>query len=145
MNQIALDFIKQREQCRLLAYQDSGGRWTVGYGATGPAIGPGTQWTQSEADADLAQKIASVATTVSMRLGGKVRLSPQQEAALLSLGYNIGASALSTSHVMAFVRAKNWLAAAKAFLAWDHVNGIEHQGLFKRRCEEAGLFLDGSA
>ena len=38
MNQVALDFIKARENCKLLAYLDSGGKPTVGWGATGPNI-----------------------------------------------------------------------------------------------------------
>jgi GH24 family phage-related lysozyme (muramidase) len=41
--------------------------------------------------------------------------------------------------------AKNRIAAAKALLTWDHVNGVESQGLLKRRLYEAALFLEGSA
>ena len=144
MNRTALDFIKAREDCRLRAYRDDGGRWTIGYGATGGAIGSGTVWTQAEADADLEKRIAALETAVSGRAAG-VQLSPRQAAALISFAYNVGVSAFTFSHVIAFVRVRNWTAAAKSLLAWDHVKGMESQGLLKRRLEEAALFLEGSA
>ncbi|HEX3429561.1 MAG TPA: lysozyme [Rhizomicrobium sp.] len=145
MNQVALDFIKAREKCRLLAYQDSGCKWTVGWGATGPAIGYGTQWTQAEAEADLIARVGKVETAVSMAVA-PLRLTLQQEAALISFAYNVGTFAAlgPDSHVRAFVKVRNWLAAMKALLTWDHVAGVEMQGLFKRRCEEAALFLEGT-
>jgi lysozyme len=144
MNQIALDFIKARETCRLAAYRDSGGTWTVGWGATGARIGPSTMWTQEQADADLARRVAALEASVSVRTV-PARLTRQQTAALVSFAYNVGLAAFAGSHVLAFVLAKNWLAAAKALLTWDHVNGVESQGLLKRRLYEAALFLEGSA
>jgi lysozyme len=144
MNQIALSFIKARESCRLTAYRDGGGTWTIGYGSTGGGIGSGTVWTQARADADLETRIVALETAVSSRTAG-VRLSLQQSAALISFVYNVGVPAFAFSHVLAFVRAKNWMAAAKSLLAWDHDNGVEVQGLLKRRLEEAALFLEGSA
>ena len=143
MNQIALDFIKAREACRLTAYTDSGGKWTVGWGATGPAIGAHTAWTQGEADAELAGRVSALETFVCGRTA-PVRLTPQQAAALVSFAYNVGARAFAGSHVLAFVLAKNWTAAVKALLTWDHVNGVESQGLLKRRLYEAALFLEGT-
>jgi lysozyme len=143
MNQIALDFIKARERCRLTAYRDSGGVWTVGYGATGPGIAQGTRWTQEQADADLERRVAALATSVSVRTASAL-LTPQQTAALISFAYNVGVTAFGSSHVLAFALAKNWIAAVKALLTWDHVNGVESQGLLKRRLYEAALFLEGA-
>src|SRR5437773_9688093 len=142
MNRIALDFIKAREGCRLAAYQDSGGVWTIGWGSTGQGIAQGTVWMQEQADADLAQRVARAETLVSMKTSN-VHLGAQQSAALISFAYNVGVYAFATSHVLAFVLAKNWIAAVKAVLTWDHVAGIESQGLLKRRLEEAALFLEG--
>lgn len=143
-NQVAIDFIKAREKCRLDAYQDSGGRWTVGWGATGPGIVEGTIWTQEQADADLANRIAPLESHLAAVTVLKVKLTVQQSAALISFAYNCGEHALETSHLLQFVLKKNWIAAAKAFLEWDHDNGTELQGLLKRRMEEAALFLEGS-
>src|SRR5690242_18276572 len=102
MNQIALDFIKARESCRLTAYRDTGGTWTVGWGATGAGIGPGTVWTQGEADQDLERRVAAIAEKVGI-LAFPVRLSARQSAALISFAYNVGIGAFETSHVVAFV------------------------------------------
>lgn len=143
MNQLAIDFLRRYESCRLAAYRDAGGVWTIGYGATGAGIDANTQWSQEKADADLARRVANVETTVSLRT---VSVGPtlQQSAALISFAYNVGTWAFSTSHVLAFVLARDWLAAAKALLQWDHVNGVESIGLLKRRMAEGALFLDGS-
>lgn len=143
MNLIALNFIKQREACRLTAYQDSGGVWTIGYGATGSDIGPGVVWTQDQADENLASRLLRCEKTVMMLTVG-LALSGEQYAALIAFEDNAGAGALSTSHLLAFVKAKNWLAACKAWAEWDHIKGVEILGLLKRRYLEAALFADGS-
>lgn len=47
-----LDDIRRDEGCEPHAYPDplSGGDpWTIGYGCTGPGIGPGTIWTEAQA------------------------------------------------------------------------------------------------
>jgi len=40
ISQKGIDFIKSFEGLRLTSYQDQAGIWTVGYGSTGPEIGP---------------------------------------------------------------------------------------------------------
>lgn len=136
---LAIDFIKAQESCRLIAYPDSGGTWTIGWGATGSEISQHTVWTQEAADADLAKRVEKiVADNAKLIL---FALAPAQAAALASFEYNTGS--LATSHLIQFVRKKNWLEAAKAFLAWDHVQGTENKGLLKRRLREAALFLEG--
>jgi lysozyme len=144
MNQSAIDFIKAREQCRLTAYLDSGGKPTIGWGATGPRIALGLTWTQQEADDDLAQRVAMVQSEV-VAMTASIRPTGQQQAALISFAYNLGVGALRGSHLLQFVLAHNWIAAAKAFLQWDYAAGMELQGLLKRRLEEAALFLEGTA
>src|SRR5215472_4322152 len=98
MNQIAVDFIKAREKCRLTAYQDSADVWTVGWGATGRGIGHGTVWTLEEANADLLARLGNVEQSVNdLLLAGS--FSSQQKAALISFEYNVGAGALASSHL----------------------------------------------
>jgi lysozyme len=141
MNQIAIDFIKERESCRLVAYADSGGVQTIGWGATGPEIYSGTVWTQQQADDRLAADVGKVESSVSV-LVASVRLGQHQMAALISFAYNVGVGALSGSHLLQFVLEKNWIEAAKAFIQWDHVGKMEVKGLLKRRLLEAALFLE---
>lgn len=142
MNRLAIDFLRRYESCRLAAYRDAGGVWTIGYGATGAGIGADTQWSEAQADADLARRVANVETTVSLKIVS-IRPTLPQSAALVSFAYNVGTWAFANSHVLAFVLARDWLSAAKALLQWDHVNGVESIGLLKRRMAEGALFLDG--
>jgi len=143
MNQIALDFIKARESCRLQAYQDSGGTWTIGWGSTGNGITEGTVWTQAQADTDLQKRVTNVETVVSMKTSA-VKLSVQQAAACISLAYNIGLGAFGGSTLLAKILERDWMGAAKEFPKWDRVGTAEVKGLLKRRFYEGALFLEGS-
>jgi lysozyme len=141
MNQIAVDFIKAHEGCRLTAYQDAGGIWTIGWGATGPDIKQGSVWTQEQADGRLVIDVAKTETAVLKLL--KRKLSDQSLAALDSFAYNLGAMALGSSHLIQCVNSGDDVGAAKGFLPYDHVGKVEIKGLLIRRLEEAVLYLRG--
>ena len=47
---LAAEFIEPFEGVRLRAYQDSADIWTIGIGATGSGIGPGTVWTHRRSE-----------------------------------------------------------------------------------------------
>lgn len=71
-----------------------------------------------------------------------------QAAALLSLAYNIGAGALSTSLLLAKFNAGDMAGAAEEFPRWDkaRIGGVLKPlaGLAARRRRERALFLDTS-
>lgn len=143
-NQIAIDFIKAHEGCKLSAYQDSVGVWTCGWGSTGHDVVKGTAWTQQEADNRLAVDVSKAESDVRRVLGDAV-LSTEQMAALISFAYNLGVGALATSSVLLpSIKSGDWLSAAKQFERFDHAGGKEVKGLLLRRMEEAVLFLQGS-
>lgn len=141
MNQYAIDFIREHEGCKLTAYADLGGVCTIGFGSTGSDIKPGLTWTQQQADSRLAVDVAKMETAVLKLL--KRKLSPQSIAALDSFAYNLGPSALETSHLLQCINNGDDIGAAKSFLAWDHVGKQEVKGLLIRRLEEAALYLKG--
>jgi lysozyme len=141
INQIALDFIKKHEGCELVAYRDSGGTWTCGWGSTGPDVKDGVVWTQDQADARLANDVSKCEVSV-VKLLNK-RLSDKALAALDSFVYNLGSGALASSHLLQCVNNGDYLGAAKAFLSWSHIGQMEVKGLLIRRLEEATLFLKG--
>lgn len=136
------ELIARFEGCRLEAYQDEGGVWTIGYGCTGPEIGPGLNWSQAQADAELAARVAELRA----RLGGLIKpaLSEDQYAAVCSLAYNIGPYGFSTSTVLRRINAYDFQGAADAFLMWDKIKGEYSEGLANRRKTEAAIFLDGT-
>lgn len=140
-NQIAVDFIKAHEGYELIAYRDSGGTWTCGYGSTGPDIKDGVVWTQEQADKRLAQDVTKTEVAV-LKLLNK-RLSDQSTASLISFAYNIGTGALASSHLLQCINNGDYIGAAQQFSRWDHVGKEEVRGLLIRRLSEAVLFLQG--
>lgn len=142
MNQIAVDFIKAHEGCKLTAYQDQGKVWTIGWGATGSDIVAGLVWTQEQADARLGTDLAKCEVAV-IKLLNK-RLPDRALAALDSFCYNLGSGALASSHLLQCINNGDYIGAAKAFIVWDHIGQTEIKGLLIRRLEEAALFLRGT-
>jgi lysozyme len=133
-----VDFVKGWEGCRLEAYQDQRGKWTIGYGQTGPDIHEGTVWSQDEAD----EKLTDTLTGISHWLGELVRVSTNsnQDTALISLAYNIGYGDLKTSALLRFLNKGEYSMAANQFPLWNKVNGYVDHGLTRRREAERVLF-----
>lgn len=98
---LAAALIAVFEGCRLTAYQDTGGIWTIGFGHTGPEVKMGLTITQDQADSMFAQDMEHLFDMVK----DKPALTG---AALVSFGYNCGAGALAkvmagTSTLMTFI------------------------------------------
>jgi lysozyme len=138
----ALLLIKSFEGCRLEAYQDAGGVWTIGFGHTGPEVREGLTWTQEEADAALLSDIIRARGEAQKAV--TVPLTDRQWAALVSFVFNLGAGALRDSTLLKLINQSRFLEAAKEFPKWDHDGGREAKGLLIRRVKEALLFLEGS-
>ena len=141
--ELAITLVKRFESCRLAAYQDSGGKWTIGWGHTGPEVHKGLVWSQEQCDAALERDLAVAAEGVD-ELSGSVGLTPLQCAALISLVFNLGEGQLKPSMLFQFVRQGQFLQAARQFQRWDHVDGQEERGLLERRLTEAAMFVRGS-
>lgn len=83
----ALQMVAPREGFRERAYRDPAGVWTVGYGETGPSVGPGTTRSREEALNFLRGRLAEDAAILERQ---RVPLSP----GLLSATYNLGPTKL---------------------------------------------------
>lgn len=135
-----LDILKSFESCCLEAYPDpaSGGDpYTVGWGATGPDIGPDTVWTQEEADARLERDWEKFRGEVMALL--EVELSDAQIDALTDFSYNEGIGKLKGSTLLAHINAGEHDEAAQ-FQKWHFAAGKSMNGLLERRKAEAALF-----
>lgn len=144
---LALPLVKRFEGCRLKPYLCPAGVWTIGYGNTVLSDGkPVTDYTkpvsQEEADALLAQTLQTVQQQV--RKVVKVPVSPRQEAALLSLTYNIGIGNLDSSTLLRLLNDRRYKPAAEQFLRWNRSGGHVLDGLTRRRQAERALFLEGT-
>ncbi|MGU3468800.1 lysozyme [Methylobacterium sp. C33D] len=115
-----------REGCRLRAYRDSVGVWTIGRGhisaAGPPTVTDGMTLTQAEADmllaADLGPYVASVRAALA-----KPMPQPFFDACC-SLCFNIGAPNFAQSSVVRLANAGDLLRAVEAFLLWDRPAAI---------------------
>ena len=135
--------IKQFEGCKLTAYQDSVGVWTIGYGGTQPVDGKpiraGMTIKQETAERLLKTGLVSYESDVSRLV--KVGLTQGQFDALVSFTYNLGARSLSTSTLLLKLNAGDYAAAADEFLRWNKAGGKVLNGLTRRREAERALFL----
>ena len=135
--------IKQFEGCKLTAYQDSVGVWTIGYGWTQPVDGKpiraGMTIKQETAERLLKTGLVSYDSDVSRLV--KVGLTQGQFDALVSFTYNLGARSLSTSTLLRKLNAGDYAGAADEFLRWNQAGGKVLNGLSRRREAERALFL----
>ena len=145
INQAGLDIVKQSEGFRSNAYQDEGGKWTIGYGHTATAD-PGETVTRAQAESLLKTDLRSAENAVRRQI--QVPLNANQFSALTSLAYNIGEGGLKKSEVAKNLNAGNYQAAADSFNKIVHVGGTNGRvlpGLVTRRANERALFLKPDA
>ncbi len=131
---------KRRGDGSFEAYPDpgtGGDPWTIGWGATGPGIGPGTIWTQAQCDARLEADLMRFAAGVDRALG-PAPTSQAQFDALVSFHYNTGAIARAT--LTRLHRAGEFESAAREFSRWTRAGGHVLAGLVRRRAAEAALY-----
>ncbi|EMA2416325.1 lysozyme [Citrobacter freundii] len=135
--------IKEFEGCKLTAYQDSVGVWTIGYGWTQPVDGKsiraGMTIKQETAERLLKTGLVSYESDVYRLV--KVGLTQGQFDALVSFTYNLGARSLSTSTLLRKLNAGDYAGAADEFLRWNKAGGKVMNGLTRRREAERALFL----
>lgn len=136
--------IERFEGCRLQAYQDIVGVWTIGYGCTGPNVHEGFSITPGQADQMLSDRLAYEFEPGINRLLGDAPTMQGQFDAMCSLAFNIGLRAFAHSTVLRNHLAQHYDDAADAFLMWDHAGGREIEALANRRQVEGQLYMDSS-
>ena len=138
-----IELIKRFEGLELQSYQDVAGIWTVGYGHTGPEVGPGMVITEAQAEALLIEDLERFERGVSSAVD--VNVTQTQFDALVSLAYNIGVGAFSRSTAVKRLNKGDFEGAAEAITWWNKatINGRKTPvtGLTRRRAAEAALFL----
>lgn len=131
---------RKRGDGRFEAYPDPGtcgAPWTIGWGATGVGIAPGTVWSQAECDTRLSRDLVRFARAVASALNG-APTTPHQFDALVSFHYNTGAIAKATLTRLHIAGRYN--EAAGEFARWVRSGGQRLPGLVRRRAAEAALY-----
>lgn len=133
------------EGVRLTSYQDSVGRWTIGYGHTGADVTPGMVITQAQAYGFLAVDLGTASNEVNVLvvaplLAKGFRLSQNEFDALVDFCFNLGGGCLKRSTMLKYILAYDWHNAAEQFEMFDHAGGKVVAGLLRRRIAEEKLF-----
>ena len=139
LSRSGLNLTEMSEGCRLTAYQDSVGVWTIGYGHTN-GVCAGQVITQDQADAlayaDEAQAVEAVNRLVN------IPLMQGEFDALVDFVFNLGTAAFASSTLLKLLNASDINGAASQFVLWDHAGGKVLAGLLNRRNAELALFND---
>lgn len=135
----AYKIIRQFEGCRLHAYQDSVGVWTIGFGTT-LGVHPGQTITPAQAESlleiDVQHRAAQLAGWIH------VPVTDNMMSAMISLAYNIGMGGIYHSRMLADLNGgAPKKQVAQDFMSWIHAGGHVVQGLVNRRKEEMAIFL----
>ena len=137
---MSLDLVRRFEGCRLRAYRDVAGVWTIGWGET-LDVEEGMVWSQEQADVALALRVAQFLVAVLQRCPALHLASPSRVAACVSLAYNIGVGAFGASSVSRKTMRQDFQGAADSFLLWNKAGGRVIAGLVRRRDAERAMYL----
>jgi lysozyme len=96
--------VKASEGLSLHAYLDAAGVWTIGWGHTGPEVVEGLQWTQEQADMQLAADLAIAFEQMAALVN--VSLTQGQLDALTDFTFNMGAGSLRGSTLLKVLNMK---------------------------------------
>ncbi len=138
------DLIKQFEGCKLTAYQDSVGVWTIGYGSTYyenmQKVKKGDKVSQQRAN----EIFEFVANRFARNVDDIITSQPSQNQfnAVVSLAYNIGLGNFQKSTLLKKLnRNPNDKTIKDEFMKWINAGGKPLQGLINRRKKEAGIYF----
>ena len=139
INIAAEHLIEHYEGCRLEAYQDVVGVWTIGYGHTGD-VSPGEEIDETDADDMLHDDLTRFEEGVDAALNG-ADCTANEFGAMVSLAYNVGLGNFYKSTVLRKHLARDYAGAADAFLLWNKAGGKVWPALTQRRRDERTLYL----
>ncbi len=131
---VMIESLKGFEGCRLTAYRDSAGVWTIGYGHTRIAK-KGLHITQRKADDLLREDLAGFEKYVN---GLGVCRTQGQFDALVDFAFNLGTGSLGGSTLLEKIRRGADTAEIQAeFRRWVYAGGKKLDGLVRRIYWEA--------
>lgn len=151
---------KPFESCSLKAYWDPAGYPTNGWGnllsrVTKQEIIKRFGFTNAEADKwlrdtwpDLTQDEADLKFRINIdkafsgvKRHVKVKLTPNQYAALIDFAFNCGIGNLQISTLLRLVNRGDFDGAADEFPKWNKAGGVIYRGLTRRRIAERNTFI----
>jgi GH24 family phage-related lysozyme (muramidase) len=137
----AVLLLSKMEAFVLIAYQDSGGTWTIGCGSTfmpnGRRVARGDRITTAQAAALLGKQVETWFAIIQRLVN--VPLSDNWTAVLISFIHQEGPNALPGSVLLDMINAQLWDRAGRQLNGWvvGRVNGVEQPILGIERRQEA--------
>ena len=136
---ILIEKLKKMEGCKLVAYKDSVGVWTIGYGHTA-GVKAGDKITQYQAEQflkeDLAKFEAIAQKTRNVNTQGRFD-------AVVDFCYNCGIGNFNSSTLKKYIECgKATWEIQEQFLRWVNAGGRKLGGLVTRRIWEANRFAE---
>ncbi len=137
-----IELIKKFEGCKLTAYKDAVGVWTIGYGTTnavskitGLTVKSGVKITQAQADKFLTDTLNAKYIPLVEKYNAKYRFNTNQIDALVSFAYNIGSIDGLTKN-----GTRSIAEISSKITSYNKAGGKVLAGLTKRRKAEKELF-----
>ncbi len=127
----------------LKAYRCPAGVWTIGYGATGPGIGPGVEWTEDQAEDRLERDLHKF-YLASVKASPVLALYPEAHEAIADFCFNLGTGRYKASTLKKRVDAEDWDGACEEIVKWVYGGGRRLRGLVLRREAERNVIESGS-
>ena len=145
ISKLAFEKIKEFEGCRLQAYQDAAGVWTIGYGHT-YGVRRGDRISRQYADEMLQEDIENVERQLMALHDPEVgRWTKAQLDAVVSFVFNVGIGRYTKSALRkAIMQKMPDDKIEKYWRSWSFVNGEKSRGLEKRRDWELERFFEES-
>jgi lysozyme len=131
-----ISFLKALEGCRLIAYRDIKGIFTIGFGHT-ENVKEGDIITLEQAEKFLAQDLFRFENCINSVV--KVELLQHEFDALVSLCFNLGVAEFKTTRLLKYINLKDFPKAAEEFITDMHPKEI-----LGRRKKERELFVTGN-
>ena len=135
---VGVELIKKFEGKRQVAYQDSAGVWTIGYGHT-KGVYEGQLCIEKTCDRYLAEDIQEVEEYIEKLV--KVPLTQNQFDALVAWTFNLGPTNLNESTMLRKLNEGDYDAVPYEMKRWNKAGGEVLEGLVRRRAAEAQLFI----
>lgn len=138
-----LDLVKEFEGCRLTAYRDEVGVWTIGYGITsadrnitGKSIHKGMKISKETAEKWLSKALTKKYLPLVLKYDKQYDFNQNEIDALVSFAYNIGSIKQLTAN-----GTRSRATIASKMLQYNKAGGRGYNGLTRRRKAERELFL----
>jgi lysozyme len=142
LSPVGLAMLKGFESLRLNAYLDVRGRWTIGYGHTGPEVVTGLIWTLAQATVALGEDVSWAVKAVQDKT--TVSLAQHQFDPLVSFIFNVGVGAFENSTLLHLLNAGDFVGTGQQFGKWIYAGEMISSDLVKRRAIEAAMFNNSS-